>query len=336
MVLRRWTIKIAKPIRDAFENGEALYQRLKQEVREVLKPRVEDREWFYRDRVKSLESFALKVETGRFRDYARIEDFFGCTVIVPTFSQLDGAIELIKGLFEIVRRRPKGDTETHKSASDFTFDDLRLYVQRRVATDLPPSELDGVVFEIQIKTILQYAWGIATHDLIYKTDEVSWPKERIAYQVKAMLEHAELAIAEAGKLSSAPAVSKQDRRTKDILKVIGHLRLVWKSGDVLPNDLKRLAETIVAVLLAGDVQVDQLSDILASEKRRIGLLPADLSPYSFVIQALANHSDLNFEAKFKRKHIRTKLVIHDGIELPAWMHVPHDRIIVLQAVSVMV
>ena len=149
-------------------------------------PRVEDRGWFYRDRVKTLESFTLKVETGRFPDYARMEDFFACTVIVPTFSQLDDAIGMIEDLFELVRRHPEGDAETHKGASNFTFDDLRLYVQRRAAANLPPSELDGIIFEIQIKTILQYAWGIATHDLIYKTDEVSWPKERIAYQVKAM------------------------------------------------------------------------------------------------------------------------------------------------------
>src|ERR1017187_5565552 len=114
MVLRRRAMKIAKPIRDAFDSGEGLYIRLKQEVRDVLKPRVEDSGWFYRDRVKGLESFALKVETGRFPDYARMEDFFGCTVIVPTFSQLPEAIKLISGTFEIVERRPKVDAETHK------------------------------------------------------------------------------------------------------------------------------------------------------------------------------------------------------------------------------
>jgi ppGpp synthetase/RelA/SpoT-type nucleotidyltranferase len=167
-------MKIAKPIRDAFDDAERLYKKLKQEVREVLKRQVEEVGWFYVDRVKGLESFALKVETGRFPDYARIEDFFGCTVIVPTFSQLKDAVGLIEVPFEIVMRRPKIEGETHKTASDFTFDDLRLYVKRRVSTDLPPSELDGIVFEVQIKTILQYAWGIATHDLIYKTEMLSW------------------------------------------------------------------------------------------------------------------------------------------------------------------
>jgi ppGpp synthetase/RelA/SpoT-type nucleotidyltranferase len=327
-------MKIAKPIRDAFDHGEALYIRLKQEVRDILKPRVEDRGWFYRDRVKGLESFALKVETGRFPDYARMEDFFACTVIVPTFSHLPEAIELISGPFEVVERRPKVDAETHKNASDFTFDELRLYVKVPPAADRPPSGFEDLVFEIQIKTILQYAWGVATHDLIYKTDEVSWPKERIAYQVKAMLEHAELAIAEAGQLSRAPAVSRQDKRTKDILKAIEQLRAIWTGSDMLPSDLKRLAQSIVAVLRAGDIAVERLTDILSFEQRRIGLLPIDLSPYSFVIQALANHPDLNFESSFKREHIRTKLVVHEGMDLPASMREPHTRIIVLQVVAI--
>jgi hypothetical protein len=334
MVPGRLAMKIAKPIRDAFEDGEELYKKLRQEVRDVLKRRVEDAGWFYVDRLKGLESFALKVETGRFPNYARIEDFFACTVIIPTFRQAEEAVNLVGGAFEVVERRPKQDGETHKSASDFTFDDLRLYVKRRPVVGLPPSDLDGVVFEVQIKTILQYAWGIATHDLIYKTDEVSWPKERIAYQVKAMLEHAELAIAEADQLSSAPAVSKQDRRTRDKLKIIEQLRVIWRSVDMLPNDLKRLAENVAAVMGAGDVPVDQLSDILLTEKRRIGLLPTDLSPYSFVVQALANHPDLSFEAKFKRKHIRTTLIVHDGMDLPASMLAPHERVIVLQVVSI--
>jgi hypothetical protein len=133
-----------------------------------------------------------------------------------------------------------------------------------------------------------------------------------------MLEHAELAIAEADKLSSAPAVSKQDRRTKELLQVIEQLRSIWTDGDALPHDLKRLAQSIVAILKVGDVPVERLTDVLMSEVRRIGLLPKDLSPYSFAVQALANHPDLNFEG---------------NLELPASMLTPHERIIVLQGVS---
>jgi len=326
-------MKIARPIRDAHENGKPLYQQLMQEVRAVLKPRVEERGWFYRDRVKALESYALKVETGRAADYTHMEDFFGCKVIVPNFSHIPEAIQLISDTYQIEERRPKVDGETHNSSSDFIFDELRLYVKIPPVTDRPAREFDSLKFEIQIKTILQYAWDIATHDLIYKTDDVSWPKERIAYQVKAMLEHAELTIAEAGKLATAPAVSKQDRRTKDMLTVIEELRKVWTEAESLPEDLKRLADSIVALFKAGDLAVETLSEILAEEQKRVGLLPKDLSPYAFVVQALVNNPTLNFETKFKRDKVRAKIVIHDDMDLPASMRAPHSRIIVLRAVS---
>jgi ppGpp synthetase/RelA/SpoT-type nucleotidyltranferase len=325
-------MKIAKPLRDAFENSEEWCGRLKNAVRDVLRPKVEERSWFYIDRLKQIESFALKVETGRVPDLRNLEDFFACTIIVPTLSDIEPAERLVGELYETIRRRPEKDSETHKHSSDFTFDDLRLYVHCRTAPDGRSSGLEGIVFEVQIKTVLQYAWGIATHELIYKTDEVSWPKQRIAFQVKAMLEHAELAIAEAERLSSASAVAKQDRRTRETLKIIEQVRPVWH-GDTLPTDLKRMAESIAGTLSAGDIPIDRLADIIESEKRRIGLVSRDLSPYAFVVQAVTNHPDLDFERKFKRRHVRTTLVIHDDMELPAWVRAGHERVINLGPAS---
>jgi hypothetical protein len=85
----------------------------------------------YVGRVKELESFALKIETGRVPDPARMEDFFACTIVVPTLSQIEEAERLVSSLFDGVGRRPPNDAETRKTASDFAFDDLRLYVARR-------------------------------------------------------------------------------------------------------------------------------------------------------------------------------------------------------------
>src|SRR6185295_542993 len=81
-----------------------------------------------------------------------------------------------------------------KGTHEFSFDDLRLYTKWKPDVTLPTPTFAGVVFELQIKTFLQHAWSIATHDLIYKTDSISWPKERVAFEIKAMLEHAENAI----------------------------------------------------------------------------------------------------------------------------------------------
>jgi len=176
-------------------------------------------------------------------------------------------------------------------------------------------ELNGLVFEVQIKTILQHAWTIATHDLIYKTDTVSWPKERIAFQVKAMLEHAEIAIAEAENLSNASGVAKINRHTEDIIEVIDKIRQVWPS-DALPSDVKRLAENVLSLLGAGGLSASQLQEIIEAEKQRVRVLPRDLSPYSFVLQGLLN-STTDFHSNFSNPRVKTSLVLQDGMDLPA-------------------
>lgn len=323
-------MKIVKRVRDLHDECRPIYDRLSDEVKGLLKSQSEERNWFYIGRVKELESFALKIETGRAPDPARMEDFFACTIVVPTLGQLEEAERFVTTTFDLVERRPPTDGETRKGSSDFTFDDLRLYVARKPSTSGRESDLDGLKFEVQIKTILQHAWSVATHDLIYKSDSVSWARERIAFQVKAMLEHAEIAIAEANKLADAPAVAKKDVRTAGILKLIDDVERIW-TEQRLPKDLKRLAETILRLLQTCDLQAADFAPLIDAEKRRIGLLPADLSPYAFTVQALAHSKVLDFEKKFGRNHIKTRLVIHDGMDLPAWLLRDHPRVLNLSA-----
>ncbi|MBO9102346.1 hypothetical protein J5282_28570, partial [Rhizobium sp. E27B/91] len=210
-------------------------------------------------------------------------------------------------------------------SSDFKFDDLRLYVAKRPSQTGKNLDLDGIVFEVQIKTVLQHAWSLATHDLIYKSDTVSWPRERIAYQVKAMLEHAEIAIAEANRLADAPAVAKKDELTTETLKLIEQIRAQW-SPERLPRDIKRLADTTQKMFKALRLDVDQLTPILAAEKQRVGMLPNDISPYAFIVQALAHSTSFDFRAALNKAK-RMKILVHGGMDLPAWMSDEHPKIL---------
>lgn len=311
-------MKVSKTLRDKFDVANRRYAVLAEEVKEHLWGKVEALGWFYTSRVKELESFALKVETGRVPEPEEMEDFFGCTIMVQTLGKIEEAERLVCEQYELKERRPTEDNKTNKRSSDFRFDDLRLYVARKPLASGKAPELDGVIFEVQIKTILQHAWSIATHDLIYKTDTVSWPKERIAFQVKAMLEHAEIAIAEAERLANSSGVSKKDRRTDEILKVIEQIGQFW-AADALPANRKRLAESILDLLTASKLEADQLRDIIEVERRRIGLLPRDLSPYSFTLQALLHSTPADFEARFSRNSVRTTIVIQDGMDVPGWV-----------------
>ena len=319
-------MKIVKALRDIHHLCFPNYQLLAEEVEGLLKAKVEGRGWFFYSRLKSLESFALKVESGRVQDPNKLEDFFACTVVVSTTSQIEDAERLVLEFFDLSYRKPPDDSLTHKASSSFSFDDLRLYVVRRPPTSGRRPYLDGLVFEVQIKTTLQHAWSRATHDLIYKSNSISWPLERIAYQVKAMLEHAEVAISEANRLADADWVSKQDRRTIAVVQLIEKLRNIW-GDERLPNDVKRLAEALLALFGAADLQIDRFDDIIDAERRRVGLLPRDLSPYAFTLQAVANFDIDNFRRKFNRRHIRTSVLVHTDMDLPDWMHEEHPRIV---------
>ena len=319
-------MKIHQQIRNLHSSNTERYERLKEEVSQTLKPKVEDEGWFYIARIKGLVSFALKIETGRVSNPESPDDFFACTIVVKTISEVIRAEELVLSIFDSFQRRPQDDSQTHKKSSEFVFDDLRMYVKRRPSDSGRNTDLDGIMFEVQIKTVLQYAWGIATHDLIYKTNNLSWPKERIAYQVKAMLEHAEVVIAEAEELSNSPLISKIDKRTKETQDVINKIDDFWPQ-DALPDDKKRLAENILSVLKTADLNSSDLIDLLNLERNRIGILPRDLSPYAFLVQALANNQNIDFETKFKRAHIKTCILIHQGMELPSWMKSEHERIV---------
>ena len=311
-------MKIAKAIRDAYFENEPHYKRLSTEIRQLIKRRVEEKGWFYYARVKGLESFALKVETGRVSKPSRMEDFFACTIVVPTIEEIKDAESFTRSQFDVISRRPKDDVNTHKRSSSFQFDDLRMYVCRKAPASRPLGALEGRVFEVQIKSILQHAWSQATHDLVYKSGTIRWSLERIAFQIKAMLEHAEVAIASADTLAITDAVSKEDDRTREIAILIQCFRKIWPD-DSLPVDVRRLAETIREILLTCKLKAESLEALIESEETRLGTLPLDLSPYAFTVQALAWNSDAKLQDRIGRGSWRRAIVIHKDMDLPEWM-----------------
>ena len=272
--------------------------------------------WHYESRVKELSSFALKIESGRFERPEALEDFFACTLVVSNATEIAEAEKLVGDNFTIRERRPKRIDKTHKSSDSFLFDDLRVYVALQEGLSIPPTDLAGILFEVQIKTFLQHAWSIATHDLLYKSDDVSWSKERIAYQIKAMLEHAEISIQEAEGLAACAALAKEDPLTTAIKEAIKLVKTQWV-GDQLPSDVRRLARNIASLLDALRMKIDRLGQILDDGKaQRAGAHPSNLSPYGTIVQYLFDAEKDKMVVFLKNEKTRTKILIPAEIELP--------------------
>lgn len=307
-------MKIPASIRTLYEDQQESRERLKILVDALLEPRLL-RGWHYESRVKTVESFTLKVESGRVQDLNTLEDFFAATIVVRNGLEIIAAEKIIADLFVGHERRPPLDAETHKAPDQFPFDDLRHYIRWKDDPALPASGLDGSLFELQIKTFLQHAWAIATHDLIYKSDDANWGKMRIAYQIKAMLEHAEISIQEAARLSECDALAKSDAKTNSLKTFIALMTELWAKED-LPANVRGLAENVRRLAQLIRIDVAELRALLNEEQLKgRGPLTRNLTPYGIVLQTLFIHKKGLICAALS-KHQRTRVLISKELSIP--------------------
>jgi len=307
-------MKVDKQIRDAFSDQHATNSALKTEADRVAT--MLDPGWHYESRLKSEESFALKVEAGLFSGNLLLDDFLGCLIVVRSNAEISKAIDVVRQHFSVQSRRPPDDTHTKLRPTDFSFDDLRLYVTIKPADYLPKPQYSDVIFEIQIKTFLQHAWGIATHDLTYKTDAISWAKARVAHQVRAMLEHAELTIEQVDSLTESSIVAKENDEYASISKMIDLLKELWRK-ERLPRDLVRLARnanTAISVLnIPFEALVRELKAETISGK---GANLENLSPYGAIMQTILDKFPQRI-VDFRPRPRTRQVPISSQVEVPA-------------------
>lgn len=306
-------MKVVSSISKLYNGQLAINEKLS-EVVNTLIPSIKNKQWHYDSRIKSLESFALKLETGRFTDVSRLEDFFACMMVVENSTEIKTAIKLLKTYVTIKQRRPPTDTFTQKSSDSFIFDDLRLYVTLKPTSSRPKGPINDVLFEIQLKTFLQHAWSIATHDLIYKSNDINWVKQRVAYQVRAMLENAEISIEKAYTLKRIPGIPLTNEKVEIQNKVKKFLLTNW-SVERLPKDLIRLIDNIIQLLKIFDLKlVDLENDLLEENKQGRGSNTLNLSPYLVIVQTFINqHTDkMN---RYIRKDSKRKILIPQEIDV---------------------
>ena len=308
-------MKIPRSVRDLYAELTPAYAALKERVDVLITSRKESR-WHYESRLKSAESFALKLETGRCADPSMVEDFFACTLVVENHARVHIAEELVCNLFRLDERRPKQSALTHLAPSNFDFDDLRLYVRWKDDPAVPRKGIEGRVFEVQVKTFLQHAWSIATHDLVYKTDDVDWATSRIAFQVKGMLENAELSIAEAQQLTDASLLKKSDRDCEQLRKTIAEIKTRWQQ-EQLPKDLRRLAQNVVEltrVLRIGFADLWAALDEASAAGE--GASTLNLSPYGAVVAALLRKQGARVLEPLGKADAHRRLFVPSEIEMP--------------------
>lgn len=84
-------------------------------------------------RIKTIESLAEKIETGRFKQWSDLDDLFACTVIIPTLNQEKKVTQFCQNTFEISKIIKRGQNK--KSPETFRFDSTRIYAHLKRVED---------------------------------------------------------------------------------------------------------------------------------------------------------------------------------------------------------
>ena len=278
-------MKIPGSIRQLHESATEKYVHLQKDVDSLLQNQKRP-SWHYESRLKSLESFAIKLESGRWRNLTKVDDLLASVIVVENNTTLPAAETLIKRFFDVKERRPPNSQQTTIRAEAFPFDDVRLYAGWPSNAPAPKPRYAGLIFEVQLRTFLQHAWNVATHDIVYKSMTKDWSKERLAAQVRANLENAEVVLCEIDTLARSKVLARIDKYTQRVNRITELLERHWETNS-LPEDVKGLSSNVERLIRAMNVSIERLSKILETEKGiGLGTLPQNLSPFGIITSSL--------------------------------------------------
>lgn len=148
--------------------------------------------YVFEGRVKSLESVAEKVESGRYSSWDSLEDLYACTVAVPLHTNEATVHQYLGNRFEVLKVKKRGGVP--KPPDVFRFDSSKVIARLKRPPGIPSDpgmSAFAVRFEIQVKSLLEFAWSKTTHALTYKSRLVDWKRYRLAAHLKAAVEQAD-------------------------------------------------------------------------------------------------------------------------------------------------
>lgn len=260
-------------VRTAYNQALPVVREIERYVRQTLRPMAKRHGYLFLDRVKDEESLSEKLDTGRFSSWSEVNDLYAATVVVPVAEHEDAVLSFLDDVFS--RKEVRARWSTKKDPSTFRFDGLRWYgsAQPEVANEKQPGFGD-LVFEVQIVTAFEWAWGKVTHDLVYKGEQANWKRLRLAAHLKASVEQIELMIAAFDEASSQVRPSPWPE-TDAAETVLTRFRMFVDEGLLdevaAPRSWSRFADNVVAL-----VRSYQRSDLSAGVLELLDAIEADL------------------------------------------------------------
>lgn len=232
-------------------------------------------------RIKPKESLMAKIEKeGCKNPTDEIEDLVACRLIVKSNSDIDAILEKIREIFNIERQ----NFRTYRSPNEFIYDDIQLTLSFKDSPFISNKEILGKKFELQIRTGLQDALAEVVRGEIYKTDILTWQKERTASELRANLELVDLVLSDFLKIASFQEEKAYQpyQRRNEIIEV---LKDTW-SAEKLPEDLRRASIIIEEYLKLAAAKVEELSTYLNLDKYTDIVEAVSITPCQIILIVL--------------------------------------------------
>ncbi len=238
-----------------------------------------DRDYLFKGRIKRVDSIAEKLETGRYAKWREIDDFYACSVVVPNRHHVESVLEHLDTAFR--RHAVRGRAVAQKPADVFRFDAPRFIGRLRDQQAL--GRLPGVediLFEVQVLTALEYAWQVATHDEVFKGDQIDWRRDRLAAELKASIEQADNLVAAfdiAASVIVASPFRATERRELVVAFSLEQIRGGGLAEHLAPTSWVRFGDNVVN-LVSAYARRDSIDDELNLVLAEVARLIAEESP----------------------------------------------------------
>lgn len=145
-------------------------------------------------RIKTLNSIYEKIERKNksITSVTDLDDFIGIRIIVLFRSDIEKVCDIVKTHFDVVDIE---DVSTRLSDDQFGYHSTHYTIKLpKDWLSLPTlADLDQFKAEVQIRTLSQHIWAVASHKLQYKQEQsVPIPLRRSINRVSALLETVDL------------------------------------------------------------------------------------------------------------------------------------------------
>jgi ppGpp synthetase/RelA/SpoT-type nucleotidyltranferase len=285
-------------------------------VKETLVHYCEQEGYAFASRIKTCESLAEKIETGRFQNWSDLDDLFACTIVIPNLSQEDKVSQFCRSSFSIKKIIKRGQVK--KAPDVFRFDSTRINAQLRKSDGLEIAEqpsIYDIVFEIQIQTAFEHAWSVSTHNIVYKGPDVDWKRQRLAAQIKASVEQLDTLILAFD--HTLQHISENEwTETKEKKKIANTMQKLFQNNQIpsecRPKDLSRFCDNLYALLQASEKETKVTSALKIIEdelsKTSYEMFPRSISLLQLFLAILLKNSAINLSNSKYCFHISDELL----------------------------